>query len=98
MWDPTQMYNHITNNWGDKPHEIPFDVRQEASGLFAREYLVQWLKDNPDTDVVRFTRDLLLCHPVFPPSAGVPRLFCGGVFGLLSLGSLRLFLAVVVYR
>ena len=55
VWDPTQMYNHITNNWGDKPHEIPFDVRQEASGLFAREYLVQWLKDNPDTDVVRFT-------------------------------------------
>ena len=55
VWDPTQMYNHITNNWGDKPHEIPFDVRQEASGLFAREYLAQWLKDNPDTDVVRFT-------------------------------------------
>ena len=55
VWDPTQMYNHITNNWGDKPHEIPFDVRQEASGLFAREYLVQWLKNNPDTDVVRFT-------------------------------------------
>ena len=49
------MYNHITNNWGDKPHEIPFDVRQDASGAFAKEYLVQWLKDNPDTDVVRFT-------------------------------------------
>ena len=55
IWDPTQMYNHITNNWGDKPHEIPFDVRQDASGAFAKEYLVQWLKDNPDTDVVRFT-------------------------------------------
>lgn len=55
IWDPTQMYNHITNNWGDKPHEIPFDVRQAVSGAFAREYLVQWLKDNPDTDVVRFT-------------------------------------------
>lgn len=55
IWDPTQMYNHITNNWGDKPHEIPFDVRQEASGAFAKEYLVQWLKDNPDTDVIRFT-------------------------------------------
>ena len=49
------MYNHITNDWGDKPHEIPFDVRQAASGAFAKEYLVQWLKDNPDTDVVRFT-------------------------------------------
>ncbi|MDC7290305.1 1,3-beta-galactosyl-N-acetylhexosamine phosphorylase [Blautia schinkii] len=55
IWDPTQMYNHITNNWGDKPHEIPFDVRQAASGEFAREYLVQWLKDNPSTDIVRFT-------------------------------------------
>lgn len=55
VWDPTQMYNHITNNWGDKPHEIPFDVRHEASGTFAVDYLVQWLKDNPDTDVVRFT-------------------------------------------
>ena len=55
IWDPTQMYNHITNNWGDKPHEIPFDVRQQASGQFAREYLIQWLKDNPEVDVVRFT-------------------------------------------
>ena len=55
IWDPTQMYNHITNDWGDKPHEIPFDVRQPASGQFAREYLIQWLRDNPRTDVVRFT-------------------------------------------
>lgn len=55
IWDPTQMYNHITNDWGDKPHEIPFDVRQNASGVFAKEYLIQWLKENPSTDVVRFT-------------------------------------------
>lgn len=55
IWDPTQMYNHITNNWGDKPHDIPFDVRKPYSGAFAKEYLVQWLKENPDTDVVRFT-------------------------------------------
>lgn len=55
VWDPTQMYNHITNNWGDKPHDIPFDVRQANSGAFAKDYLKQWLIDNPDTDVVRFT-------------------------------------------
>lgn len=55
IWDPTQMYNHITNDWGDKPHDIPFDVRHEASGAFAKDYLIQWLKDNPETDVVRFT-------------------------------------------
>lgn len=55
IWDPTQMYNHITNNWGDKPHDIPFDVRQANSGAFAKDYLKQWLIGNPDTDVVRFT-------------------------------------------
>lgn len=55
IWDPTQMYNHITNDWGDKPHEIPFDVRQSASGRFAREYLARWLKEDQATDVVRFT-------------------------------------------
>lgn len=30
-------------------------MRQSASGEFAKDYLVQWLKENPDTDVVRFT-------------------------------------------
>ena len=55
IWDPTQMYNHITNDWGDKPHEIPFDVRQPNSGAFAKDYLKQWLIDNPSTDVVLFT-------------------------------------------
>lgn len=55
VWDPTQMYNHITNNWGDKPHDIPFDVRQPVSGQFAVDCLKQWLRQNPDTDVVRFT-------------------------------------------
>ncbi|USK98858.1 1,3-beta-galactosyl-N-acetylhexosamine phosphorylase [Bacillus tropicus] len=55
IWDPTQMYNHITNNWGDKPHDIPFDVRQPHSNEFMKNYLKQWLTENPDTDVVRFT-------------------------------------------
>ena len=55
IWDPTQMYNHITNNWGDKPHDIPFDVRQPASNVFMSDYLKKWLKENPDTDLVRFT-------------------------------------------
>lgn len=56
IWDPTQMYNHITNNWGDEvPHDIPFDVRQPASNQYMSEYLDQWCQDNPKTDVVRFT-------------------------------------------
>lgn len=55
VWDPTQMYNHITNDWGDKPHDIPFDVRQPYSNQYMKDYLKQWLVDNPATDVVRFT-------------------------------------------
>lgn len=55
IWDPTQMYNHITNEWGDTPHDIPFDVRGTASGTYAKKYLRKWLEENPETDVVRFT-------------------------------------------
>ena len=69
IWDPTQMYNHITNNWGDKPHDIPFDVRQANSGAFAKDYLKQWLIDNPDTDVVRFTTFFYHFTPVFNDQA-----------------------------
>ncbi|WP_066191738.1 MULTISPECIES: 1,3-beta-galactosyl-N-acetylhexosamine phosphorylase [Gracilibacillus] len=54
-WDPTHMYNHMTNNWGDKPHEIPFDARQPYSNQFIKDYLREWLRENSDTDVVRFT-------------------------------------------
>lgn len=54
-WDPTHMYNHITNDWGNKPHDIPFDVRQPHSQKYMKDYLRNWLKENPGTDVVRFT-------------------------------------------
>lgn len=57
LWDPTQMYNHITNDWGDKPHEIPFDVRKPHSRAYVVQYLKDWLKEeeNKRCDVVRFT-------------------------------------------
>lgn len=55
IWDPTQMYNHITNDWGDKEHEIPFDVRKKEASVHVEKVLEQWLKDNPKTDIVRFT-------------------------------------------
>jgi len=55
IWDPTQMYNHITNNWGDKEHDIPFDVRKPKSSKYVEDYMEKWLEENKDTDVVRFT-------------------------------------------
>lgn len=56
IWDPTQMYNHITNQWGDAvEHDIPFDVRQPHSMAYMYETLEQWLQNNQEIDVVRFT-------------------------------------------
>lgn len=55
IWDPTSMYNHITNDWGDREHQIPFNMVKPNSSKFMEEELDRWLKANPKTDVVRFT-------------------------------------------
>ena len=55
IWDPVEMYNHLTNGWGDKEHEIPFDIYHPATRKFVFDTFEQWLKDSPQTDVVRFT-------------------------------------------
>ncbi|MDG5949895.1 1,3-beta-galactosyl-N-acetylhexosamine phosphorylase, partial [Bifidobacterium bifidum] len=55
IWDPVEMYNHLTNGWGDKEHEIPFDIYHPATRKFVFDTFEQWLKDNPQVDVVRFT-------------------------------------------
>ncbi len=98
VWDPTQMYNHITNSWGDKPHEIPFDIRQAASGQFAKDYLVQWLKDNPDTDVVRFTTFFYHFTLVFNSQAKEKFVDWFGYGGTVSVKALQEFEAEYGYR
>lgn len=55
LWDPTQMYNHITNNWGDKPHEMPFDARKPKSNKYIFEAMHRWLDEHPESNIVRFT-------------------------------------------
>lgn len=55
IWDPVEMYNHLTNDWGDKEHEIPFDIYHGKTRRFVMETFREWLADNPGTDVVRFT-------------------------------------------
>ncbi|HCR83078.1 MAG TPA: 1,3-beta-galactosyl-N-acetylhexosamine phosphorylase, partial [Lachnospiraceae bacterium] len=55
IWDPVEMYNHLTNDWGDKEHEIPFDALQPHSHEFILKTMKEWLQDNPEIDVVRFT-------------------------------------------
>ncbi|MDA3731035.1 1,3-beta-galactosyl-N-acetylhexosamine phosphorylase [Niameybacter massiliensis] len=55
IWDPTQMYNHITNDWGDKLHEMPYDARKPKTRDHMLKILKEWLNENEDCTVVRFT-------------------------------------------
>ena len=58
QWDPTQMYNYITNGWESDPtreKEAPFDVRHDATWAHVKESLADWLESHPEVDVVRFT-------------------------------------------
>ena len=55
IWEEISMYNHITNDWGDKEHLMATEPRYPET----QENMLRWLKDwcekNPDTTVVRFT-------------------------------------------
>lgn len=56
IWDPVQMYNYLTNDWGeDVEKHIPFDIRYPASAQYVEEALEAWLQANPKVDIVRFT-------------------------------------------
>ncbi|KFF31760.1 1,3-beta-galactosyl-N-acetylhexosamine phosphorylase [Bifidobacterium bombi] len=55
IWDPVEMYNHITNNWSDHEHAVPLDVYQPDTRDFIMHAYQEWLDANPEVDVVRLT-------------------------------------------
>ncbi|MCF7689173.1 MAG: 1,3-beta-galactosyl-N-acetylhexosamine phosphorylase [Cephaloticoccus sp.] len=55
IWEEISMYNHLTNDWGDREHLAAVDPMQPATQKVLLAYLEQWLGDHPDTKVVRFT-------------------------------------------
>lgn len=55
IWDPVHMYNFITNDWKDAPHQLTFDVRQPKTQVFVKEKLKKFCEDNPHVNVIRFT-------------------------------------------
>lgn len=55
IWDPVHMYNFITNDWKDAPHQLTYDVRQPKTQKYVKEKLKKWCEENPDINVVRFT-------------------------------------------
>ncbi len=55
IWEEISMYNHVTNDWGDREHLMPIEpMYPEVQGQIL-EYLEQWLKARPNTSVVRLT-------------------------------------------
>ena len=55
IWDPVHMYNFITNDWKDAPHQLTYDVRQPKTREYVKNKLKRWCQENPDVNVVRFT-------------------------------------------
>jgi beta-D-galactosyl-(1->4)-L-rhamnose phosphorylase len=55
IWEEISMYNHITNNWGDREHLAAVDPMHPATQAVLLAFLERWLQDHPDTTVVRFT-------------------------------------------
>ena len=55
IWEAISMYNHITNDWGDREHLMPIDPIYPETQEFMLQYLDRWLAEHPRTKVVRFT-------------------------------------------
>ena len=55
IWEEISMYNHLTNDWGDREHLSAVDPMQPATQKVLLEFLDRWLREHPDTQVVRFT-------------------------------------------
>ncbi len=54
IWEEISMYNHVTNSW-TKEHLMPVDPRSKEAETYLYEWLEQWCKEHPATNVVRFT-------------------------------------------
>ena len=55
IWEGISMYNHITNDWGDREHQMPIDPIYPETQEFILRYLKKWLEEHPKTKIVRFT-------------------------------------------
>ncbi|MDD3334787.1 MAG: 1,3-beta-galactosyl-N-acetylhexosamine phosphorylase [Eubacteriales bacterium] len=55
IWEEISMYNHITNDWGEKEHLMAVEPRYPETQQALLAFLEKWLKEHPATTVVRFT-------------------------------------------
>ena len=55
VWEEISMYNHLTNNWGDREHLMQLDPRYPEAQDYLRGWMRTWCEQHPQTDIVRFT-------------------------------------------
>ncbi|RPI25012.1 MAG: 1,3-beta-galactosyl-N-acetylhexosamine phosphorylase [Acidobacteria bacterium] len=55
IWEEISMYNHVTNDWGDREHLMPIDPMHPEAQERILAYLRRWLHEHPNTSVVRLT-------------------------------------------
>ena len=64
LWDSTQMYNYITNNWSIEKHKV-MDTRFPATFAHIKENMRKWCDENKNVNVVRYTTFLYHFFLVF---------------------------------
>ncbi|MBO7708938.1 MAG: 1,3-beta-galactosyl-N-acetylhexosamine phosphorylase [Lachnospiraceae bacterium] len=55
IWEQISMYNHVTNDWGEKEHLMPVDPVYPEARAYLLDWLDRWCREHPSTTVVRFT-------------------------------------------
>jgi len=55
IWEEISMYNHVTNDWGDREHLMPIEPMYPEAQQQILSHLEKWLIGHPNTRVVRLT-------------------------------------------
>ena len=64
LWDSTQMYNYITNNWNIEKHKV-MEPRFAATFEHIKDNMRKWCAENENVNVVRYTTFLYHFFLVF---------------------------------
>ena len=64
LWDSTQMYNYITNNWNIEKHKV-MEPRFAATFEHIKDNMRKWCDENKNVNVVRYTTFLYHFFLVF---------------------------------
>ena len=54
IWEEINMYNHTTNHWTSE-HLRQLDPRHPLAWAYLKEWLENWCRENPQTNVIRLT-------------------------------------------